>query len=47
MLTINWKKGKDKLVIEEDEGSCSSPVPKSPSTISNQIKSKKEGHKKF
>ena len=41
MLTINWKKGKDKLVVEEDDEADSS-VPATPgSTASAQLKSKK------
>ena len=48
MLTINWKKGKDKLIFEdEDESPSPSPANKSSAPSSVQFKSKKQGHKKF
>tara|TARA_B110000285_G_scaffold233338_1_gene306821 strand:- start:255 stop:380 length:126 start_codon:yes stop_codon:yes gene_type:complete len=41
MLTINWKKGKDKLTIDDDEMSAVSPAIPVPSSANSELKSKK------
>jgi hypothetical protein len=46
MLTINWKKGQDKLVVDEEDGAISR-ITALKSGVSSKSKSKRDGHYKF